>query len=64
MLLGIPWWVYICIVSIFFSGYMAVRAMIAERELDKQFIEREGNVYLERIEAERASKRQHHSSEQ
>ncbi len=43
---------------------MAVRAMIAERELDKQFIEREGNVYLERIEAERASKQQHHSSEQ
>lgn len=64
MLLGIPWWVYICIVSIFLSGYMAVRAMIAERELDKQFIEREGNVYLERIEAERASKQQHHSSEQ
>lgn len=56
MVLGIPWWVLFCIVSIFFSGYMGFRALLAERELEQQFIEREGNIYVERMEAERALK--------
>lgn len=63
MFLGIPWWMYICIASIFFSGYMAFRAMLAEKELEKQFIEREGKVYVERMEAERASKQRTQSQE-
>ncbi len=58
MVLGIPWWVFLCIISIFFSGYMAFRAVLAERELEQQFIEREGNIYVERMEAERALKQQ------
>lgn len=32
---------------------MAFRAMRAERRLDNYYIEREGNVYMERIEKER-----------
>lgn len=67
MIIGIPWWVFLCIVSIFFSGYMGVRAMQAEKELEKQFIEREGKVYLERMETERTmrhGKQRRQSSEQ
>lgn len=35
---------------------MAFRAMQAERRLEQQFIEREGKVYIDRIEAERVLK--------
>ncbi|MFD2042777.1 sporulation YhaL family protein [Ornithinibacillus salinisoli] len=53
MIFGIPWWVFMVVLLIFLSGYMAFRAMRAEKELEKQYIEREGKVYMERIEEER-----------
>lgn len=64
MTVAVPWWVYIIIVSIFLSGYMAFRAMRAERKLEQQFIENEGKIYIERMEMERENKRRkkHHLS--
>lgn len=53
MIFGMPLWVFLVIVFIFFSGYMSFRAMRAERELEKHYIEREGQVYMRRIEEER-----------
>ncbi len=53
VILGMPWWVFMMILFIFFSGYMAFRAMRAERELENHYIEREGQVYIERMEEER-----------
>ncbi len=41
---------------------MAMRAMLAEKKLEQQFIEREGKVYMDRLEAERVSKQ--HQKEQ
>lgn len=37
---------------------MSFRAMRAERKLEQQFIEREGSVFIERMEEER-KRRQH-----
>ncbi|MDC3417279.1 sporulation YhaL family protein [Aquibacillus sp. 3ASR75-54] len=56
-MLGVPWWVYMFIFFIFFSGYMSFRAMLAERKLEQQFIESQGKVYMERIEQEREKKK-------
>jgi len=53
MFASIPWWVFVMIVFIFFSGYMAFRAMKAEYELEQQFIEKEGEVYINRIKEAR-----------
>ncbi|MFQ3543775.1 sporulation YhaL family protein [Halobacillus rhizosphaerae] len=53
MIFGIPIWVFFCIVFIFLSGYMALRAMRAENKMEQHFIEREGQIYLERIEEEK-----------
>ncbi|RLL45005.1 SigE-dependent sporulation protein [Oceanobacillus piezotolerans] len=53
MILGIPWWIIMVIGLIFFSGYMAFRTSIAERRLELQFIEREGRVYIKRMEEEK-----------
>ncbi|WP_077324977.1 sporulation YhaL family protein [Virgibacillus siamensis] len=67
MILGVPWWVFLMIIFIFISGYMAFRAMRAERELEYQFIEKEGKVYMDRLEElreEKSSKeRNQHGSE-
>ncbi|MEN2767724.1 sporulation YhaL family protein [Ornithinibacillus xuwenensis] len=53
MIFGMPWWIFVLILFIFFSGYMAFRAMRAEKELEKHYIERDGQVYMKRIEEER-----------
>lgn len=63
MILGIPWWVYMFILFIFLSGYMAFRAMVAEKKLEKQYIETQGQVYMERIEKERTKKKQEDAKE-
>lgn len=58
MFVNIPWWVIVMILFICFSGYMAYRAMRAERRLEQQFIEREGEIYMERIRQERERRQQ------
>lgn len=63
MILNIPWWVFVIILFICFSGYMAFRAMRAERRLEQQFIEREGEIYMERIRQERERRRRQQSSQ-
>lgn len=35
---------------------MAFRAMQAERKLDEQFIEKEGQIYIDRMKKEKAKK--------
>jgi hypothetical protein len=57
VILGIPWWVFMMILFIFLSGFMAYRAMRAEQKLEQQFIEKEGRIYMERIEAEREERK-------
>lgn len=57
MIFGIPWTAFFIMIFICFSGYMAIRAMRAERVLEQQFIEREGKVYIERMKEERKRRR-------
>ncbi|SEB09327.1 Sporulation protein YhaL [Thalassobacillus cyri] len=57
MLFGIPIWVFFCILFIFLSGYMAYKAMRAEQKLERQFIEREGQVYIRRMEEEKEQRK-------
>ncbi|MFU0788671.1 sporulation YhaL family protein [Cerasibacillus sp. JNUCC 74] len=56
MILGVPWWVFMMIILIFFSGYMAFRGMRAERKMEEHFIEQEGEIYMERLRKERELK--------
>ncbi|MBO1002918.1 sporulation YhaL family protein [Pseudogracilibacillus auburnensis] len=53
MIFNIPWWVFIIFLFICFSGYMSFRAMRAERQLEQQFIEREGQIFIERMNQEK-----------
>lgn len=48
-----PWWVYLCIVGIIFSAYKLMTTAKEEEKIDQAFIEKEGRVYIERMEKEK-----------
>ncbi|MCY7757669.1 sporulation protein YhaL [Bacillus inaquosorum] len=65
-MLFFPWWVYLCIVGIIFSAYKLVAAAKEEEKVDQSFIEKEGQIYMERMEKERErrSSQQHDEENQ
>lgn len=54
----IPGWGYFIIAGIIFSGYKAVEGVLEDKRADYEHIEREGQVFLERIEEERKRKKE------
>ncbi|WP_044748810.1 sporulation YhaL family protein [Bacillus alveayuensis] len=57
-MLSAPWWIYLVLIGIVVSGYMTIRTAKKEREIDEAFIEKEGEVYMERIKKERERRQQ------
>lgn len=51
--MGLPFWIYIIILGIFISAFMAIKTAREDRELETEWIEKEGEVYLDRMEKER-----------
>jgi len=58
IMLSLPWWVYLVVSGIVFSGYMTVRTAAQERKIDESFIEKEGEIYMERIRKEKMRRSQ------
>jgi hypothetical protein len=52
----IPIWIYAVLVGIMISAYMAIRTGKEERQLEMQSIEREGEIYMERLEKEKENR--------
>lgn len=50
---SVPWWVYLVVAGILFSGYQAFTISKAEREVDEKWLEEQGEVYMKRIKAEK-----------
>ncbi len=51
-------WFKIVIVGIVLSGYMVLYTSKKEQEMDNEFIEKEGEVYMKRLEEEREKRNQ------
>lgn len=49
----LPWWMYLVIAGILFSGYRFLVESQKDKNADKEWIEEQGQVYMERIDAER-----------
>ncbi|WP_335872031.1 sporulation YhaL family protein [Bacillus sp. 2205SS5-2] len=49
----LPIWMYFIVAGIFFSGLMTLKTAKEERDLEQEWIEKEGEVYIERMEQER-----------
>jgi hypothetical protein len=56
--LDIPFWIYFIVIGIIISAYMVVRTGKEERRFEEEMIEREGEIYMERLEKERSDKRE------
>lgn len=51
-----PLWTYLVIIGIIGSGYMAVKYTLEDRKIDEEWIEQEGQVYMERLEEAKKKK--------
>ncbi|MBO0961330.1 sporulation YhaL family protein [Neobacillus sp. MM2021_6] len=49
----IPIWVYAVVVGIVISALMAIKTGREERQLEMENIEREGEIYISRLEREK-----------
>jgi Na+/glutamate symporter len=55
--LTIPIWVYAVVVGIVISALMAIKTGREERELEAEDIEREGEIYMKRLEREKEARK-------
>ena len=54
----LPWWIYLIVIGIVVSGYMVLYTSKQEQEMDNEFIEKEGEVYMKRLAEERERRHQ------
>ena len=54
----LPWWIYLIIIGIVVSGYMVLYTSKKEQEIDNEFIEKEGEIYMKRLADERERRHQ------
>jgi hypothetical protein len=51
--LTIPFWIYAVVAGIIVSAWMAIKTGREERKLEMEEIEREGEIYMKRMEKEK-----------
>lgn len=56
-MLTLPIWIYLVFAGIIFSGIMTIKSSKEEEKVDQQFIEKEGEVYIKRMEEEREKRK-------
>ncbi|MCJ8005897.1 sporulation YhaL family protein [Lederbergia wuyishanensis] len=52
-MLSLPIWVYLVILGIFSSAFMALKTAKEDKEIETEWIEKEGQVYIDRMEQEK-----------
>jgi hypothetical protein len=57
-MMDIPFWIYFVVMGIFLSAYMVVRTGKEEKLIEDEIIEREGDIYMKRLEQEREGKKE------
>jgi hypothetical protein len=50
---GIAWWVYLVAAGILFSGYQVFSLSQKDKEIDEEWNEQQGEVYIKRMRAEK-----------
>lgn len=54
----IPVWVYFVVAGILMSAIMTIKTGRDDRKLEQEMIEREGKIYMERLEKEKELRKQ------
>jgi hypothetical protein len=60
--MDIPFWIYFVVLGILISAYMVVRTGKEEKLIEEEIIEREGDIYMKRLEQEREGKKESEKS--
>jgi hypothetical protein len=60
--MDIPFWIYFVVMGIITSAYMVVRTGKEEKLIEEELIEREGDIYMQRLEQEREGKKESEQS--
>jgi hypothetical protein len=55
---SVPWFVYLLVAGILYSGYKFVHLSREDHKADQEWIEQEGNVYIRRMEEEKERRRE------
>jgi len=56
IIMDIPFWVYFVVAGIMISAYMVIRTGREEKRIEDEMIEKEGEVYMKRLEEEKEEK--------
>lgn len=54
----LPYWIYAVMIGIFVSGFMVLYTSKQEKDIDDTYIEKEGEIYIQRIKEERERRAQ------
>ncbi|TGA99174.1 signal peptidase [Sporolactobacillus shoreae] len=54
---SIPWWIYLVVAGILFSGYQAFSLSRQDKEIDDEWNEEQGNIFIRRMNAEKKKRR-------
>ncbi len=61
--MSLPIWIYLVIAGVFISAFMTIKTAREEQELEQELIEKEGEIYLERMKKEREQRKQKNVNE-
>ncbi|GIN37984.1 MULTISPECIES: sporulation YhaL family protein [Heyndrickxia] len=56
--MSLPIWIYFVIAGIAVSAFMAIKTSREDRQLEQEWIEKEGEEYIERMEEEKERRKQ------
>jgi hypothetical protein len=62
-MLTLPWWIYLVVTGILGSGIMMIKTGKMDRKMQQFYIEREGQVFIERIKYEKEKRQQQQPDE-
>ncbi|GIN73846.1 hypothetical protein J14TS2_43210 [Bacillus sp. J14TS2] len=51
--MSLPIWIYVVVAGIFLSAFMAVKTAKEDRDMEEEWIEQEGQVYVDRMQKEK-----------
>lgn len=54
----IPFWMYFVVAGIFISAFMVVKTAREDRQADLEWIEKEGDVFIKRMQEEKRKRQE------
>ncbi|MBE3570675.1 MAG: sporulation YhaL family protein [Bacillales bacterium] len=59
-----PFWMYFVVAGIFFSAFMVIKTAREDRKADLEWIEKEGEVFIKRMQEEKRKKQDQDQEQQ